>query len=141
MSLVSPINDSNFHSLPSLTRALAAAVPDPAVEGVVKPLVLGEFAVAGFLRLTAPALQMHRQPNHEELIFILEGEADLRVGDEHRNVRAGDFIFVPRNAVHGVTAITAEPFSLLSVFAPQFNLATDVVYEDDTAAPPRYQII
>jgi mannose-6-phosphate isomerase-like protein (cupin superfamily) len=138
MSLPSQTPASNFHQLPEILRAINAVTPDPTAAGLVRPLLLGECAAVGILRSTAP-LGMHRQPNHEELIFILEGEANLRVADETRPVRAGDFIYVPRNAVHGVTEITAQPFSLLSVFTPQFDLARDVVAEDATIPAPYYQ--
>jgi mannose-6-phosphate isomerase-like protein (cupin superfamily) len=138
MSLTRQPALGNFHQLPEILRALGAATPDASAAGLVRPLAIGEFGGAGILRSIAP-LGMHRQPNHEEFIFILEGEANLRVAGETRPVRAGDFIYVPRNAVHGVTEITAHPFSLVSVFTPQFDLAHDVVEEDSSVPPPHYQ--
>lgn len=45
----------------------------------------------------------HYHEGHETAIFVLEGEAVVRWGDglEHEvRVAAGDFVFVPANAVH-----------------------------------------
>jgi hypothetical protein len=51
-----------------------------------------------------------------------------------------DLIYAPRIAIHGITAVTAEPVSLLSVFAPQFDLARDFVYQNE-ASPQHYRMI
>ena len=44
---------------------------------------------------------IHIQPDHDELVLVLEGECAFRVGDEIRRVTAGDLMFVPRDTVHG----------------------------------------
>lgn len=117
---------SNFHTpaetLASIATASAAAT-------AVKALTIGEGVMAGVLRYGDHVPAMHRQPDHEELLVILEGEATFRVGDEVRDIRAGDIIFIPRNAVHGTVAIKQRPLSLLSVITPRIDFARDVVWE------------
>lgn len=129
----------NFHSLDDALRALAAhpAEPDAAV---ARPLFMGEFAAAGIVRFTESNLRLHRQPNHEELLIVLEGETELRVGDQVRHVRRGDFIVVPRNALHGSVMRQHGPVSYLSIFSPKIDLARDVVWEGE-GAPPRYELV
>src|SRR5215831_10963545 len=119
---------SNFHSLSETLAAIAMAKPKAMA---VKGLTLGEGFMAGVLQCGDHLLAMHRQPNHEELLVILEGEATFRVGDELREIRAGDFVFVPRNAVHGTVAIKQGPLSLLSVFTPRIDFAREVVWESE----------
>jgi mannose-6-phosphate isomerase-like protein (cupin superfamily) len=126
---------SNFHSLSETLAAIAAAKPSAMA---VKGLTMGEGFVAGVLQCGDHVLGMHRQPNHEELLVILEGEGTFRVGDELREVRAGDFIFVPRNAVHGTVAVTQGPLSLLSVFTPRIDFAREIVWE---SGQPAFQMI
>jgi mannose-6-phosphate isomerase-like protein (cupin superfamily) len=125
----------NFHSLPETLAAIAAAKPrDMAVKG----LSMGEGFMAGVLQCGDHVLAMHRQPEHEELLVILEGQATFRVGDELREIRAGDFIFIPRNAVHGTVAIKHGPLSLLSVFTPRIDFAREVIWE---GKQPAFQMI
>jgi quercetin dioxygenase-like cupin family protein len=127
---------SNFHTLPDAVRSMAPKAPGA---DALRLLARGQFAAAAIVRSTRADGQLHRQPNHEELLIVLEGEADFRVGDEVRHIRPGDFMFVPRNATHGAVAITTEPLSLLSVITPEFDLAKDVVWETE-AESPRYQL-
>jgi quercetin dioxygenase-like cupin family protein len=145
---VSPANQSvrrqpathNFHSLREAVCALAASEPEPETAGKVTPLFRGQFLSSGVLRISRGSLRFHRQPNHEELLLVLEGEADFRVASEVRRIRSGDFIVVPRNTVHGCEAIYSNDLSFLSIMSPEVNLAKDLVWEDG-AEPPRYQLI
>jgi quercetin dioxygenase-like cupin family protein len=127
---------SNFHTLAEVARSMTSQATGPDVTGAVRRLARGEFAGAGLVQYRKPD-RLHRQPNHEELIVVVEGEADFRVGDEVRRVRPGDFVFVPRDALHGAVAAVVEPFTFLSIFAPQFDLARDVMWEGDEA--PRFR--
>ena len=63
---------------------------------------------------------IHLQPDHDELVLVLEGECGFRVGDETRRVTAGDLMFIPRDTVHG-PIIDSGRVALLSVFAPFFD--------------------
>ena len=63
---------------------------------------------------------IHIQPNHDELVLVLQGECGFRVGDEIRRVKAGDLMFIPRDTVHG-PIVDSGRVALLSVFAPFFD--------------------
>ena len=49
-------------------------------------------------------------PDEEELYLFLEGSALLRIDEEERHVSAGEFAYVPRNAVHTIRNNGGEPF-------------------------------
>jgi quercetin dioxygenase-like cupin family protein len=129
---------SNFHSLAEVARSMNAkggASP-------IKPLARGEFAGAAIVRSSSADGGLHRQPNHEELLVVIEGEGEgeFRVGDEVRPVRPGDFVFVPRNAVHGTISANDGSIAFLAILTPQFDLAKDVVWEKSGAAP-RFEMV
>jgi len=63
---------------------------------------------------------LHIQPNHDEVVLVLRGECGFRVGGETRRVKAGDFMFIPRNTLHGPIVDSGE-VALLSVLAPFFD--------------------
>jgi quercetin dioxygenase-like cupin family protein len=136
--LAKEMSMSNFHNLAATLQAMAAAAEPEPDAAAVRPLVIGEGVMAGLLRSGKSAGGLHRQPNHEELLIVLEGEADFRVGDEVRRVRPGDFIFVPRDAVHSTVAIQHEPLSFLSVIAPRIDLAKDMIWENE---PLRFRMV
>lgn len=64
---------------------------------------------------------LHRQPGHEEIVVVLEGEAEFRVGDQIRHVTRGDIIFVPRGAVHGRVRTLSKLWTALSIYGPAFD--------------------
>ena len=61
----------------------------------------------------------------EELYFFTAGTGALRVGDEHRDVRAGDCVVIAPGAVHKLTNTGNEPTKLLCCCAPPYS-------DDDT---------
>ena len=46
---------------------------------------------------------LHMQEDHDELLVIIAGGADFRVGDEIQNVCAGDLVFIARDTFRGPT--------------------------------------
>ena len=65
---------------------------------------------------------IHIQPNHDEVVLVLEGECGFRVGEESRRVKPGDLMFIPRNTVHG-PIVDSGRVALLSLFAPFYDRA------------------
>lgn len=51
--------------------------------------------------------------DEEEIYVLLRGRALLRLGDETRECRPGDTVYVPRNTRHQMTCVSAEPLSYL----------------------------
>ena len=50
------------------------------------------------------ATQRHYHAESEEIYLVLEGDGQLEVDGEHRQVTAGDAILIPPGAWHGLTA-------------------------------------
>jgi mannose-6-phosphate isomerase-like protein (cupin superfamily) len=125
----------NFQNLADVIQQITLTAP--AGEPAVKPLAIGQDMAAAVVR-SASSDGLHRQPKHEELLIVLEGEGDFQVGEETRAVRAGDFIFVPRDTVHGTVRTRVEPLSYLSMISPRIDLQKDVVWHD---RPPKFQIV
>lgn len=71
------------------------------------------------LNATLPGytVPIHSHP-HEQIGIVYRGEAILRIGDEERHVRKGDFYRIPANVPHGDTALGYEPFIMLDIFHP-----------------------
>jgi quercetin dioxygenase-like cupin family protein len=109
-----------FFRLADAIRALAtdqATAADP-----IKRTFLcdGEHLSCNVNVLEAGEDVIHIQPDHDELVLVVEGECGFRVGDEFKRVRAGDLMFIPRDTVHGPVVDNGR-VALLSVFAPFFD--------------------
>ncbi len=52
---------------------------------------------------------LHMHPNCEELLYVIEGEADHKLGDEMFRLRPGDVIRIPRSVPHWARAIGDSP--------------------------------
>jgi mannose-6-phosphate isomerase-like protein (cupin superfamily) len=61
----------------------------------------------------------------EELYFLTSGTGRLRVGDEERDVGAGECILIPPGAIHKLVNTGDEPLRLLCCCAPAYS-------DDDT---------
>lgn len=63
-------------------------------------------------------------PHHhevlEEVYYILEGSGLMTVGEETREVGAGDAIYIPQNNRHTLTNTGAEMMRILLVCGPAF---------------------
>ena len=66
------------------------------------------------------AAHIHRE--HDEIIYVVEGDGEFRLGDEVRQVKPGDLIVAPAGTVHGPTPRSPR-FVFVSVFAPEFDPA------------------
>jgi quercetin dioxygenase-like cupin family protein len=71
------------------------------------------------LNVTSPGhtVPTHSHP-HEQIGVVFAGKAKLRIGNEERIVKKGDFYCIPSNVPHSDTCIGSEPFIMLDVFYP-----------------------
>ena len=59
----------------------------------------------------------HSHP-HEQIGMVFSGKAVLKIGDEERIVKKGDFYYVPPNVPHSDRCLGNEPFVMLDIFYP-----------------------
>ena len=76
--------------------------------------------------------KLHTQPDHDEIVIVIDGEAKFRVGDEVYRIGPGDFVFIPRNTLHGRVRTITESMSALSIYSPFFDRTKEnIVWEKD----------
>jgi len=81
----------------------------------------GESISANIATSSGQESKLHTQPDHDEIVIVIEGEAEFRIGDETRRVGPGDLMFIPRNTLHGRIRTITESMSALSIYAPYFD--------------------
>jgi mannose-6-phosphate isomerase-like protein (cupin superfamily) len=75
------------------------------------------------------AVTPHHHREIEEIYYIVSGRGLMTVGDETREVEAGDAVYVPRGLRHTLRNTGSEPIKLILVCGPAF-FYEDQVFED-----------
>jgi mannose-6-phosphate isomerase-like protein (cupin superfamily) len=63
----------------------------------------------------------HHHLRTEEIYYILEGQGEMRIGPELRNVSEGDAIAIPPGQVHQITNIGPGTLKFLCCCAPAYE--------------------
>ena len=71
----------------------------------------------GIYHLAAGSKDPQKPHTEDEVYYVLEGEATIRVGSEDRTVRPGSVVFVDAGVEHRFQTIEKD-LSLLVMFAP-----------------------
>ncbi len=73
------------------------------------------------VRATMPpgeAHNFHRHPGREEIIYVLEGQAEQWVGRERRTLGAGELAHIPRDVAHATFNAGTIPLRFLAILGP-----------------------
>ena len=82
----------------------------------IKPLA-GDHVMLNYVEFTPHAeVPTHSHP-HEQLGLLIEGELDLRIGDQERSLRPGDTYVIPSGVPHGARSGKSRAL-VLDVFYP-----------------------
>lgn len=71
----------------------------------------------------------HYHVETEEVYYILNGTGRMTVGDETREVTAGDAIFIPRRAAHTLENTGQTPMTILLVCGPAYSYQDHLMSE------------
>lgn len=63
----------------------------------------------------------HKHAHHTETIVVLEGKAEMHIGEEKRVIRKGDVLMIPAGTPHSVYTISKQALKVVSVQAPEFK--------------------
>jgi mannose-6-phosphate isomerase-like protein (cupin superfamily) len=64
---------------------------------------------------------LHFHCRAEEIYYILRGAGRMRIGEELRDVGAGDAIAIPPGEVHQITNVGADELTFLCCCAPGYE--------------------
>jgi quercetin dioxygenase-like cupin family protein len=61
---------------------------------------------------------VHKREAEEEIIYVISGRGETRVGDQVYPLEAGVTVYTEPGVDHGVKTLGPEPLVLISVFSP-----------------------
>lgn len=82
------------------------------------------------VRVRMPAGQghaFHRHPEFEEIIYVVDGEAEQWVGDQSRRLAPGDVAHIPKDVVHATYNAGEQTLVFLAILAPARSTGPAVV--------------
>jgi len=65
----------------------------------------------------------HIHQHEDEIVYVLEGEFEVQLGDGTFRLKAGESRYFPRHVVHGFTNVGATPARTLFFESPGANFA------------------
>lgn len=69
----------------------------------------------------------HKHLYHTEQIYVLEGEADMKMNDTVLHLLPGSYVIIPRGTVHEVSVVQGKTLKIISFQSPFFD-GTDRVW-------------
>jgi quercetin dioxygenase-like cupin family protein len=104
-------------------------------DGVHARVVHGDRVTLGVIELDADSVVPEHSHEHEQLGMCLRGSLRFRVGDESRDLRAGETWCIPSNVPHEVH-VGPDGAVVVDVFAPTRDDWREVQRVD--SRPPRW---
>jgi mannose-6-phosphate isomerase-like protein (cupin superfamily) len=52
---------------------------------------------------------------------VIEGEGKMQLGEKIKEIKKGDFIFIPKNTYHSVNTTSNNELKVISIQAPYFD--------------------
>jgi mannose-6-phosphate isomerase-like protein (cupin superfamily) len=66
------------------------------------------------------SVSLHYHAAHTENIFVLEGTATMRLGNETMEIQKGDYLIIPPETAHAVWVTSKIPLKVISIQSPMF---------------------
>jgi mannose-6-phosphate isomerase-like protein (cupin superfamily) len=89
--------------------------------------------VTQFVGLIPPGRAPDHFHRYDEVLYVLDGEGELEIGDERAPLRAGSCVHLPKRVVHCLANTGEAELRVLGVFRPAGSPA-EAYYPDGTLA-------
>ena len=95
--------------------------PDTTFENILSREIYSDSLSTSFIIWIKQEVLLHKHAEHTEQVYILEGTANMLLGDKWIAVKAGDYIVIPKGTPHQVKVSSAVPLKVLSIQSPMFD--------------------
>lgn len=93
--------------------------PSGEFENVSVEKIADDSLSTAFIIWIRGGIKHHLHETHTESVYVLEGNGVMDSGDKSFNIKAGDYILIPKNTIHSVTA--ESTMKVLSIQTPQWT--------------------
>jgi mannose-6-phosphate isomerase-like protein (cupin superfamily) len=64
---------------------------------------------------------LHAHPGIEQVCWVLDGEAEVEIGEERARIGPGDCCFFPAGMMHKLQVVGERPLKVLVIYAPPYG--------------------
>jgi mannose-6-phosphate isomerase-like protein (cupin superfamily) len=94
--------------------------PEKPFDNVLVQKLYTDAHASGFVIWIKQNVPLHKHATHSETVLILEGSAEMVLGEEKMKVQKGDIVFIPEGTPHSVV-VKKGILKVLSIQAPEFD--------------------
>lgn len=103
-------------------RALSSYEPTAEFDNIHVLKVQEDSLQSTFIIWVKKAVKEHYHAEHTENIVVLEGKAEMKLGDSVFVIQKGDYLNVPKGTPHAVLSVLSKkPLKVLSIQSPYFD--------------------
>ena len=111
-------------------QSLDTIKPPADYENIYFRQVYSDSLVSSFVIFVKKEVKAHKHVTHTEHVYILDGEGEMRIGENKIKVKKGDIIPIPKNTAHSLKVTSVFPMKVLSIQAPLFDGKDRVMVEE-----------
>jgi len=98
---------------------------------VCDSFVIADWTDQGSTSRERPIAGLHLHRSDDEAWYVLSGRLGFRVGDEEREVGAGESILVPRGTPHSYWNAIPDPTHYLLVMTPRIHQLIEALHSGE----------
>ncbi|MBQ4819345.1 cupin domain-containing protein [Aquimarina sp. MMG016] len=96
-----------------LLKDVNSIQPDEEFDNILVKKIYSDKNASTFVIWIKKGVKPHKHLEHTEQVHILEGKAEMILGDQKLLVKAGDWITIPEQTIHAVKVI--EELKVISI--------------------------
>jgi mannose-6-phosphate isomerase-like protein (cupin superfamily) len=101
-------------------QSLKDVQPDGDYENINVKKVYTDSTVSCFVIWVKESVKPHYHADHTENLVVIEGTAEMTIGDKTYNIKVEDYINIPKGTVHSVKVTSEIPLKVISIQSPEF---------------------
>lgn len=95
---------------------------DPKIDFFIKEAAFGKNCSINVTQaMPGSHYAAHYHSGHDEIDYVIQGQANMTVDGKDYSVKPGDLIYIPPFTVHDFTAMGDETYQVMVIFAPPFD--------------------
>lgn len=100
------------------------------VDNIYNRPLFNDSLASSFCIIIKNEVKPHKHQYHSEHVYVVEGEGQMKLGNQEFKIKKNDFIFIPKNTVHSVKTTSKEPLKVISIQAPFFDGKDRIILEE-----------
>lgn len=110
-------------------HSLLGQTPAVSFENILVESLAGDSLSSSFLIWVKKSVAPHFHEHHSENVIILDGHAQMRIGNDTLQIEKGDHLFIPKGTPHAVWVKSDKPLKAISIQSPRFDGKDRVLIE------------